>query len=391
MLPIALFLSAVLAADAAKESGLKVVTDFPGGSAKVESIDPSGKALRIAPTPHPGKGWACWWNFKLEGITPGTEISLTVSGSGFTIPDRAMFSLDGKTWVHTAPGVKTKGGVTYTHKVEGDACRFAWGPPFGLDDARELLASAAKSCPEAQVFELCKSREGKSVPAIRICGTDKPTRGLWVNARQHAWEAGGTWVCRGLIEWLVSDAPEAVALRKTTEVFVVPIMDVDNVERGAGGKNQTPQDHNRDWTAEPHWFEVRAAQAIIKTMVAAGRFDMFLDLHNPGPGDRSPFFFVAPATILSDAGKKNLEAFIKIARQEIVGPLALDPRPKESGPNYDKNWKAISKNWATEIGGGTPVCVTLETAWNNPKSTPDNYRRVGRELALTAAKYLAGK
>ena len=37
--------------------------------------------------------------------------------------------------------------------------------------------------------------------------------GVWIQARQHAWETGGSWVSRGLIEWLVSDDPRAETLR----------------------------------------------------------------------------------------------------------------------------------------------------------------------------------
>ncbi len=32
-----------------------------------------------------------------------------------------------------------------------------------------------------------------------------------------------------------------------------------NLLYGAGGKEQKPHDHNRDWSENPHWFEVAAA------------------------------------------------------------------------------------------------------------------------------------
>ena len=62
------------------------------------------------------------------------------------------------------------------------------------------------------------------------------------------------------MEWLVSDDPRAETLRKAAKIYVVPIMDIDNVAIGAGGKDQKPHDHNRDWSDQPHWHSVAAAQ-----------------------------------------------------------------------------------------------------------------------------------
>ena len=41
---------------------LRVATDFPGGSARVESIDQDSRTIRLVPAEHPGRGWACWWS-----------------------------------------------------------------------------------------------------------------------------------------------------------------------------------------------------------------------------------------------------------------------------------------------------------------------------------------
>jgi hypothetical protein len=45
------------------------------------------------------------------------------------------------------------------------------------------------------------------------------------------------WVAQGFAEWLLSDRDaDAAWLRQHGEVFIVPIMDVDNVATGNGGK-----------------------------------------------------------------------------------------------------------------------------------------------------------
>ena len=369
---------------------LRVVTDFEGGSAKVETLDQEKRLVRIVPTPHADRGWRCWWYFKLVGVTPGDTITLDVGEAPWATPDRAAYSLDGRNWQQTAPGKREGKRIVYQQKIDAAEVWFAWGPPFLPSDAAALCKQAAERCRYAQQFQLCRSREGRPTPALRICPpeSDKPARyGAVVVARQHAWESGSSWVCRGLIEWLVSEQPEAVALRKQAEIVVVPLMDVDNAAVGAGGKEQKPHDHNRDWTEQPYFPAVEAVQKIIRQMDSAGRLDLFIDLHNPAANDPT-FFFVTPRNLLSDIGQRNLERFVAAARAEITGPLPLSEKTRESGPGYDKRWQAISKNWVAQNTQKHVVAVTLETAWNTPQSTTEGYMTVGRQLGKAIQRYL---
>jgi hypothetical protein len=67
----------------AAATDLSVVTDFPGGSARVESIDQVSRTIRLVPAEHPGRGWACWWSLRIDGIQPGETIVLEVGGMDF--------------------------------------------------------------------------------------------------------------------------------------------------------------------------------------------------------------------------------------------------------------------------------------------------------------------
>lgn len=367
----------------------RVLTDFPGGSAKVEANDSNAGRLSIVPHGDGKRGWTCWWYFKVEGLKPGESIVLDVGGQNFALADRAVVSTDRKTWTQTEPGKREKSRIVYNQKALGTEMWFAWGQPFLLADAQALVDRAGKRSPHARPFELCKSKKGRSVPALQIQQGDAKDRiGIWIHARQHAWESGSSWVCQGLVEWLISDDPLAEELRKKAVIFIVPIMDVDNVEDGFGGKNQFPHDHNRDWSAEPIYSEVQAAMGRMKEMTKTGRLDLFIDLHNPGPGDRTPFFFVPPREELSVMQRGNLDAFLDSARKEITGPLKLDPKPRESGKSYDPNWKKISGNWVVMNTLPHTVGLCLETAWNTPASVPVNYERVGRELGMAVARYV---
>jgi len=355
---------------------LAIHTDFSGGSAEVEDIDQERRLLRIKPTPHKNRGWICWWHFRCEGITPGGTIT--------------AFSLDGETWRQTPPGKRRGKRIVYKIKVDAKTCWFAWGPPFSVEDAEQLVKNVAKKSPHARAFELCKTRAGRSVPGLIVKeanGSDGPRWGIWIQARQHAWEAGSSWVCKGFAEWLISEDPQAEVLRKHAVVTIIPVMDVDNVAIGAGGKNQKPQDHNRDWSDDPHWQSVRAAQSRIRDMDRMGRFDLFVDLHNPGANDTNPYFYIPPRDRLSAVGRNNLNRFLACAKLEITGPLTFQGNARESGANYDRNWKKISKNWVSENTRERVVAVTLETAWNTANSHTDGYQTVGRQLGQAIERY----
>jgi hypothetical protein len=371
-------------------SDLKLLADFPGGSARVESIDQPSRTIRVLPYPHKDRGWVCWWYFKVEGIRPGETLTLDVGGGVWATPDQAVFSTDNLTWKQTEPGKREKDRIVYRVKLDGKEAWFAWGPPFVLKHAQELVQKWAKESPHATAFELTRSKEGRAVPGLRVqqAGAEDDDRvGIWINARQHAWEAGSSWVCKGFTDWLLSAEPEAEALRKKARLTIVPIMDVDNVETGAGGKNQKPHDHNRDWSAKPVWPEVEAAIKQIGELNKTGRFDLFVDLHNPGANDRQPFFFIPATELMSPAARRNLDSFLTASRTEITGPLKLNPKPRESGANYDPNWEKISANWVVKHSKEHVVALCLETSWNTPQSTVVGYERVGKELGKAIERY----
>jgi len=381
---------ACLAQDGTPQPPLTVSSDFPGGSVQIESIDQTQRAIHALPAHHQDRGWTCWWYFQVDGIAPGEALTLDMGGGVWATPNQAFYSMDRKHWIQLSPGKRSgKDRIVYQQKIDSSTAWFAWGPPFLPDDAVALVKSAVAACPAATEFELCKTRAGRSTPALRIREPglpDKDRSGIWIQARQHAWETGSSWVCAGLVHWLISDAPEAVKLRRSADIVIVPIMDIDNVTIGAGGKNEVPQDHNRDWTDHPHWRAVEAAQHGILEMDEQVGFDLFIDLHNPSAGDRAPYFYVPPGELLKEEGKLALQRFVETAKQEMTGLLAYQGKVLESGRSYDPNWAAISKNWVMQKCRPGVVSVTLETAWNTPESHQAGYEHVGAGLGRTISR-----
>lgn len=413
LLAVALFVEATLSlavSTSVAAEPLTVTSDFEGASVRDVRLDETTRTISFMPGGDPVRGWPCWWYFRIGGITPGESITLRLRGSTATVsvpgapapkplaaawamPAQATFSTDGKTWLHTEKGTRDDDWMIYTLKPDAASVFVAWGPPYPPSTAAKFVRDMSDRSPHAKVLELCRSREMRPVPMLRVQEGARPNEqrfGVWVQARQHAWECGSSWVAQGFGEWLLSDAADAAWLRQHAEIFLVPVMDVDNTATGNGGKDAQPQDHNRDWSGQPHWNESIAAQKLIGELIEEGRMDVFLDLHNPAPDDPT-FVYILPADLLQEPMIGKRDRFIELAYARIskIKPLIpMSNKPKVTGANYHPLWRQISANWVSMNGNPHTVSLCLETIWNSPSSTTEGYRAVGANLAAAVREYL---
>lgn len=381
---------------------MRVSADFPGGSAVVVSVDTDERSVHIRPDVHKDRGWPCWWYCRLDGLSVGKPVKVTVSANPapfrdsqvldhtWLLPDRASISDDDVRWEHTAEANRGGSTATYAFDASAETMWVAWGPPFLPSHAESMLKQISTSDSNAELFELARTRHNRPVYAIRFGAraTDavKPSA-IWVQARQHAWEAGSSWVAQGFLKWATSDDPIAARLRSKATICVVPIMDVDSVTDGAGGKASVPRDHNRDWDDEPEFPEVRAAQTLIHSLHKHHRFDVFVDLHNPSANDRKPFFFGPKIDELSSVQQRNFIRWKAIAESHIEH---LEPEYRFAAyVKTQEERNRVSSNWVRDHSSPQVVAMTLETPWNRPEGTQEGYQLVGRQLGMTIARYLS--
>lgn len=384
----------------AAHAELSVSSDFEGGNAEVVKLDQATQTLRIMPALREGRGWPCWWFFKIDGLMPGEAFTLevqaqtkpfrdnTVLAASWCQPKHAWLSSDGETWTPSDAGtLSADKAMSYTIKATAPQMSVAWGPPFVPSDAEKLLTEIATKLPEAKRFELAKTRGGRPVNGIRI-GDENAPHQVWIGSRQHAWEAGGSQVGRGFIRWYASD--EAKELRAQTCLHYIPIMDVDNAAIGAGGKESIPRDHNRDWADEPLYPEVAAAQRMIRDIHAKHGLDVFIDLHNPGAND--PIFFFGPFAFERMTGlqQRNYQRWIGFAAANIIEPRKVDPKYRfATYVKTDEERGRMSSGWVRANTGDFTISVTLETGWNSPLMSVEGYSKVGAGLGRALAAYLS--
>jgi hypothetical protein len=119
--------------------------------------------------------------------------------------------------------------------------------------------------------------------------------------------------------------------------------------------------------------------------------DVFVDLHNPAPGDPT-FFFVPDATLLEEPAITLRNRFVDLAYNRIsrIKPMIpMSSKPKTTGAGYHPLWRQISSNWVAMHGNPQTVSICLETIWNSPNSTTEGYRSVGAALGETLHEFLA--
>ena len=142
-----------------------------------------------------------------------------------------------------------------------------------------------------------------------------------------------------------------------------------------------------------HASKSKQAQSRVKQidkLIAERRMDMFLDLHNPAPGDPT-FFYILDNSLHPAATIALRDRFIELAYGRIskIKPLIpMSNKPKPTGPNYHPLWKQISANWVCMNGNPQTVAVCLETIWNYKNCTTEGYRAVGSNLAAAVQEFL---
>lgn len=388
------------------EAALTVSTNFESASAHVLALSDNPQSIQIEPGGNPDRGWPCWWYFRVDGVNPSLPLEVKVTASDATLPAMinkparklapawalpkcAAISSDGRTWSRTAPGERHGKTTTYRITSPSNTVWIAWGPPFGPTDASNFISNLASTHPFVKPFTLTVSREGRQAPAVRFIEGDKPVtqrHGVWIIARQHAWEVGGTWVNAGLAEWLAGKSEPAQWVRQNAEVFLVPIMDVDDVATGDGGKECLPQDPNQDWSAQPHFLEVAAVEKGVLALAKEGRMDLMIDLHNPGAGATQVNLWLTPTNYIGAQAAANQDQLFTTISREVTEPLTVAAKPVWDGPG--PHWATLSCPWVYRHGNPQTVAITMETAWNSAAGTTNGFKAVGEQLGVAIASYL---
>src|SRR5262245_15760313 len=307
------FVAAVcdLSATAAQSAEVTFSTAFEGGSiGRIEKLNESAFRVHVlGQQDERGRNRAAtWYCFRMDHVQ-GRDLTITLTdfvGEYNDVPGscpmneklRPAMSEDGQTWSHaenmTWDNEKKEAIVRLKPKRDS-----VWLATQALYSHSRLVAlvEELKQSPHARVEVIGKSVQGRDLFLITVTDfakpdTDKTT--VWLQARQHAWEGGTSYVAEGAIRFAVSDSAAARSLRENNICIFTPMVAVDGCAIGLPRFNVHGYDPNRHWNEvnlrDKRFLELMPEvwyfkKAILSHVARGGRIDLMLNMHNTETGE----------------------------------------------------------------------------------------------------------
>ena len=106
-------------------------------------------------------------------------------------------------------------------------------------------------------------------------------KGVVITARVHPGEAQASWIWQGIIEFLVSDDPDAIAIRKQFIVKIIPMLNPDGVIYGNYRWSLLGFDLNRRWTDPWRYYEpeIYYTKKLISVFKEERDIQLYWDIH----------------------------------------------------------------------------------------------------------------
>ena len=246
---------------------------------------------------------ANWYFFRMDNVL-GRDITLELADlvgeynnrpgtHAVTKDTRPLFSYDLRAWqpFDVMDWDEKNIRAILRFRPARDRIWIAHIQPYTTRDLQRLLDSIT-TCPDARVEVIGKSAQGRDLRLLTVTNFARPDAGkkvVWLIARQHSWETGGSFVAEGAIRFVLSDDPEARRLRDRVIFKFIPMADPDGVVRGGVRFNANGYDVNRHWDEvdlrDPKYLEAMpeiwyVKKAIVDYAKSLRPIDLLVYLHN---------------------------------------------------------------------------------------------------------------
>ncbi len=243
-----------------------------------------------------------WFACRLEDLA-GRAVTLRITGFNGEYNNRPVvswagpwyrpvFSEDGITWEHFSAATwdAERHELTVVTKARGDTLWVAHIPLYPHTRALQLIADLT-ALPHARTEVIGQTVLGRPLHLVTVTNFQKPDAAkkiIWMQARQHAWETGTSFLLEGALRFAASDDPAAQRLRDENVFCFVPMINPDSVVRGDVRFNANGFDPNRQWDEvdlrDKRWLERNPEIWYVKKALLAQHarqpIALGLNLHN---------------------------------------------------------------------------------------------------------------
>ena len=246
---------------------------------------------------------ATWYYFRMDHVV-GKDLTITLTdfvgeyhdkpGASPAGPDIIpVFSNDGHTWHHfpSTQWDSQKKEITLKFRPERDSIWIAHIPPYTTQDLHRLLADL-QDRPTALLETIGRTAQGRDIPMVTVTNPDVEDANkkvVWLQARQHAWEAGTSYVMEGALRFITSDDPAARDLRDKVVFVFTPMVDLDGCATGQVRSNANGYDVNQHWKQvdlrHPEFLRLMpeiwyTKKAILARGATGHGIDLMVNMHN---------------------------------------------------------------------------------------------------------------
>ncbi|EAS07091.3 zinc carboxypeptidase family protein (macronuclear) [Tetrahymena thermophila SB210] len=177
---------------------------------------------------------------------------------------------------------------SYTFQYNQDTVYFAHSYPYTYSDLQDDLNKIMNDKEKSQHISkknMCLTLSGNVCDLLTITSTSAKKRGcrkgIVIFARQHPGETGGSYMMKGVIDFLLGNSVEAEFLRDACIFKIVPMVNPDGVIHGNYRCDLAGADLNRRWKRPNRKLHptIYSLKEMIKKLHSERETKLILDLH----------------------------------------------------------------------------------------------------------------
>ncbi|XP_072040109.1 cytosolic carboxypeptidase 6-like [Amphiura filiformis] len=281
---------------------------------------------------------------------------------------------------------------------ECDTYQFAYCFPYSYTRLQTYLEAVEKRDLDFYQRELmCLSVQQRRLDLLTITNpenleSDVKQRVVFITARVHPGETPASYVCQGLMDFLLSHHPIARVLRDYVIFKIVPILNPDGVYLGNYRCSLMGFDLNRHWHEPSPWAHptLHATKQLLMDMDESSQVDIdfYIDIH-------------AHSTLTNGFMYGNVyDDPARYEKQAVFPKLMCANADDFSMMNTSFNRDTVKAGTGRRFLGGlldeNSMCYTLEASFYCYNSSSSNtqipydeegYMKLGRNLAKTFLDY----